>query len=75
MSNLRGGLALDLIDFGWFQAPQGVLRPIIAPIRIHYFDTNLHRRGQTRHYIDTILTFLWLVSGSSSFLVTQDGQC
>ncbi len=69
MSDFRGGLARDLVDFGLFQAPPGRLRPIFGPIR-YEFEVNLHCRGQARHYFDTIVTFLLLISGSSSLHVT-----
>ncbi len=52
------------MDFGWFQAPPGRLRPMFEPIR--HFDANLLSRGQIRHYIDTIWALLSLISGSSS---------
>ncbi len=32
MSDFRGGLAFGLVDFGWFQAPPGRVRPIFDPI-------------------------------------------
>ncbi len=64
MSGFRGGVAFDLVDVGWFQAPgDGFDR---SPNRV---DANLPCRGQIRNYVDTILTFLSLTSGSSSLHV------
>ncbi len=53
MSDFRGGLAFDLVDFGWFQAPPERLQPISGPIR-RSFDAYLPCRGLIRHLFDTI---------------------
>ncbi len=51
----------------------GRLQPIFGPIR-RQFDAGLPCRGQIRHDIETILTLLSLISGSSSLHVSGEGS-
>ncbi len=65
MLGFRGGLAFGLRELGRFQAARGVCDGYSGR-----FDINstliLPCPSQIRHDFDTILTFLLLISGSSS---------
>ncbi len=68
MLGFRGGLAFDLVDFGWFQAPRGGCDRYSGR-----FDINSTLIYLAAVRLDTILTFLLLISGSRSLQVA-DGR-
>ncbi len=59
MFGFRASVAFDSVDLVRLQAPRAVAPDIVAVS--HEFDVKLPCRGQLRCYVDTILTYLWLM--------------
>ncbi len=57
MSDVRGGVALDLLDLEAVSGRPGLLQPMFETIR-RQLNTNVACRGRIRHYFDIILIYL-----------------